>query len=284
MDNIFKDRLFRYSILLKDRNSKKRKKLFLKTLLIDIITNREDVMIMEYKLNKNKTIENLYVGDIESADYIVCTYYDTPLYYFGKYVLFNRDIQAKYTYITNGFLSLLWITLGVFFTYFYFNIFGNRSSILINILIIFLYIIYFLILSKISKGRLKLATNIRNTSSVLCLLEMIKYKNNKVAFAFIDDGCFNDESLKKIVVASKKSAKIYYLDSIGTNMEINFIGKDFQSKSIFYDDKLLGRINYIFCARKNKNYYLLKRDINGQLNLRNIEKVISKFNEIFEGK
>ena len=97
MNDIFNDRLARYSFMYRSRNSNKEKTRFLKALVTDISQVRKDISVIEYSNQKKFSARNVYVGNIEKADQIVCTYYDTPPAYLGDYVLFDRKKQQKQT-------------------------------------------------------------------------------------------------------------------------------------------------------------------------------------------
>lgn len=39
--------------------------------------------------------KNIYVGDIEKAEKVICTYYDTPVHALGSYFMFDWKDQRK---------------------------------------------------------------------------------------------------------------------------------------------------------------------------------------------
>lgn len=272
MEDIFNDRLARYSFMYSSRNSNKEKTRFLKALVTDISQVRKDISVIEYSNQKKDSARNVYVGDIEKADQIVCTYYDTPPAYFGDYILFNRKKQGKQTTKAVICMSLIWIFLGILGTLLYmklvsapFVLFSVQTACLVLI-----YGGYFVILSKLSKGEWNRKNLIRNTSSVLCLLQMLTENQNqkKVAYAFIDEGCYGRRGLDVLVSSVKKNAKVYCLDSIGADATLNVMGKQFkeelaESKEIRYVSPR-GQINYLFCAdmNQNKEFYLDKSKLN----------------------
>lgn len=272
MEDIFNDRLARYSFMYRSRNSNKEKTRFLRALVTDISQVRKDISVIEYSNQKKYSTRNVYVGDIEKADQIVCTYYDTPPAYFGNYVLFDRKKQEKQTTKAVLCTSLIWIFLGILGTLLYmklvsapFVLFSMQTACLALI-----YGGYFIILSRLSKGTWNRKNLIRNTSSVLCLLHMLTENKNqkRVAYAFIDEGCYGERGLDVLMNSVKKNAKVYYLDSIGADATLNVMGQQFEkdfveSKKIRYvlpKDK----INYLFCAdmNENKEFYLDKSKLN----------------------
>ena len=80
-------------------------------------------------------------------------------------------------------------------------------------------ILYFYVFSKITKGRASKNTIIRNTSSILAMLTaMYTISSNKIAYAFVDDGCTNQSGLA--LLKRETNAKLIYLDSIGASKNL----------------------------------------------------------------
>lgn len=294
MEDIFNDRLARYSFMYRSRNSNKEKTRFLKALVTDISQERKDISVIEYSNQKKYSARNVYIGDIEKADQIVCTYYDTPPAYLGDYVLFDRKKQEKQTTKAAVYTSLIWVFLGILGTLLYmklvsapFVLFSVQTACLVLI-----YGGYFIILSKLSKGAWNRKNLIRNTSSVLCLLQMLTENQNqrKVAYAFIDEGCYGRRGLDVLMSSIKKNAKIYYLDSIGADATLNVMGQQFkeeftESKKIRYVASI-DQINYLFCAdmNQNKEFYLDKSKLNKKnLNFDHFTQAIELLNQNIKG-
>lgn len=294
MEDIFKDRLARYSFLYRSRNTKKEKIRFLKSLVTDISQVRNDISVIKYSNKKKYSIRNVYVGDIQKADQIICTYYDTPPVYFGDYIFFDRKKQEKQTTKAILCTSIIWVLLGVIGVLLYMKlnskVFGLFS--VQTLCISLIYLGYFIILSKISKGVWNRNNLIRNTSSVLCLLQMLteNKKQKKVAYAFIDDGCYGEKGLDKLMNSVKKDAKIYYLDSIGAHANLNVMGKQFkkefvESKKIRYVSPK-DQINYLFSADINENeeFYLDKSKLKKKnLNYDNFNQTMELLNKNIKG-
>lgn len=294
MDNIFNDRLARYSFMYRSRNSDKEKTRFLKALVTDISQVRKDVSVIEYSNQKKYSARNVYVGDIKKADQIVCTYYDTPPAYLGDYVLFDRKKQEKQTTKAVLCSSLIWVFLGILGTLLYMKLVSS-PFVLFSVQTACLALIYggyFVILSKLTKGELNRKNLIRNTSSVLFLLQMLteNQKQKKVAYAFIDEGCYGNRGLDVLMSSVKKNAKIYYLDSIGADATLNVMGQQFEkevteSKGVRYVSPK-DQINYLFCADINKNneFYLDKSKLNKKnLNYDHFTKALELLNQDIKG-
>jgi len=294
MDNIFNDRLARYSFMYRSRNSNKEKTRFLKALVTDISQVRKDISVIEYINQKKYSARNVYVGDIEKADQIICTYYDTPPAYFGNYVLFDRKKQEKETTKAALCTSIIWILLGIIGTLLYMK-FVSAPFVLFSLQTLALGLIYggyFIILSKLSRGMWNRKNLIRNTSSVLCLLQMLTENKNqkKVAYAFIDEGCYGERGLDVLMSSVKNNAKVYYLDSIGADAPLNVMGQQFkkevvESKKILYVSPK-DKINYLFCAEMNQNkeFYLDKSKLNKKnLNYDHFNQITELLNQNIKG-
>ncbi|MDD7794848.1 hypothetical protein [Clostridium sp. 'White wine YQ'] len=294
MDDIFNDRLARYSFMYRSRNSNNEKTRFLKALVTDISQVRKDISVIEYRNQKKDSARNVYVGDIEKADQIVCTYYDTPPAHLGDYVLFDRKKQEKQTTKASIYASLIWALLGILGTLLYMKL-VSAPFVLFSVQTVCLALIYggyFIILSKLSKGTWNRKNLIRNTSSILCLLQMLteNQKQKKVAYAFIDEGCYGERGLDVLISSVKKNAKVYYLDSIGADATLNVMGPQFkeelaESKKLRYVSPK-DKINYLFSADMNQNneFYLDKSKLNKKnLNYNHFTQAIELLNQNIKG-
>lgn len=284
----FKDWLFRYQYIYRVRNTEKSKSRFLSALVMDISEMREDIQVIEYNRHKKYASRNVYVGDIEKADQIICTYYDTPPKNYGSYELFNLEEQRKRTTIFILVSSILMILVGVIGTFIYmqYEASGLNVTPFRTVFIFLTFGIYFFLLGKITKGLPNRKTLIRNTSSVLALLEIIsESKDERTAFAFIDEGSFGEAGLEAL--SHKKQAKIFMLDSVGSDAPLHVSGNDFsktKGTELKIDHPLSNQsINYIFSARtlekeQKTSFYLDKSDLKQKkLNMQNLTKVVRLF-------
>ena len=175
--------------------------------------SRKKVKRMHQPLDTLIKRQNVYIGDIEKADKIVCTYYDTPPTHFGDYVLFDRRKQEKQTTKAVLSMSLAWVLVGLIGTLLYIKL-NSAPFVLLSVqtlCLVLIYAGYFLVLSKLSKGMWNRKNLIRNTSSILCLLQMLTENRNekKVAYAFIDEGCYGEQGLNFLMKSIKNNANIY---------------------------------------------------------------------------
>ncbi|MCB5955754.1 hypothetical protein [Enterococcus sp. CWB-B31] len=285
-----KDWTFRYQYVYRLRRTNKQKQRFLSALAADIVKMRQDIQVIEYKQNKKYISSNLYVGNIETADRIICTYYDTPPQGFGPYYLFDRKKQSKA--VTSFILatSIASLLIGLLLTVLYMRVSNNTFDFAsFNTLLIILgYGVYFYLLSKVAKGLSSRKNLIRNTSSVLSLLTLIQtIKGNKMAFAFVDEGSFGDMGLDVLKSSCKASAKIYALDCVGADTELHFMGnftKEDRLKGVTVHQPSDNQVSYLFGARNSigdheNAYYLKKSDLKKKvLNQKNLTKIIELFN------
>ncbi|WP_347239696.1 mannonate dehydratase [Enterococcus lactis] len=78
-NELFRDWEFRYRYVYLKRRTKKSKQRFLSALVSDIYSMRTDVTVIAYDTPAYRS-KNIYVGDIEKAEKVICTYYDTPVH------------------------------------------------------------------------------------------------------------------------------------------------------------------------------------------------------------
>lgn len=262
MDEMYNDWLARYSYFYKKRYSDKEKKKFINALMADIMSMREDVQVLKYNTDRYQG-HSIYVGDIKKADTIICTYYDTPPSSFGSYVYFDMENQKKKTTQCVLIGSILWFILGLICTcYIHHSMSGFSLFQWKTLLLVILYGLYFVVLSRIAKGNWNGHTLIRNTSSILCMLKMMADKDN-VAYAFVDKGCFGYDGLKTLRKECRKNAKIYYLDSVGSSDSIQTIQKE--------------KVQYVFSGHQENNQWVLTKQ---ELNTKTINE--ENFNEVIK--
>lgn len=273
-DEQLKDWYIRYNMILKKRYTKKQKKRFLQSFSADIASMRSDTKLDTFKIRKNDSEEytNFYVGDIEKARTIFCTYYDTPAVHSNSYVFFDKEQQQKNTIKFIIFSSSLYLLLGLIFTWFLAIPVLQQNNLwsFPFIASILFYIVYFYFFRKFTTGWPARKNLVRNTSSVLLLLQTIQScKQKNIAYAFLDAGCKNDAGLKRLLKISKEKGNIYVLDSIGSNQELFQISKN---SVVNFEDtveitarpnkELDNRLTYLISARqKNGKFQLNKEDL-----------------------
>lgn len=284
---IFKDWLFRYQYVYRLRRTEKSKKKFLAALVTDIAKMREDVQVIEYNQKKKYAARNVYVGNIQQADRVICTFYDTPPESFGSYQLFDRKDQAQKTTKFILASTILAILFGIIGTLIYMRFSANSFQLnsLSTLGIMAVYAGYFALLGKVTKGLSNRKTLVRNTSSILAMLKMIGENNQpKVAYAFLDEGSYGTQGLDELQKQVNTNCKIYYLDSVGASTPLHLVGESPKSsedhKNIDYQ-AAEQKVSYLFSARRDSDsaaFYLNSADLKEkQLNMENIAAVTDLF-------
>lgn len=185
----------------------------------------EKIDILKYKVIKKKSYFSV-IGDIEKADYIVSTYYDTPVFSLLRqtYEPFNDDSRKSQNSI-NYILSMILITIIMLLATFFIilpifqdGVFGFKDILasLISISLLALIIKF----SRVG-GFPKVGNLIRNTSSVVAILKFARLlspnEQKRIAFAFVDYGCedyLGYYALSK-ELEKKRNQKIIFLDCVG---------------------------------------------------------------------
>ncbi|UJF16326.1 hypothetical protein LZ578_04140 [Jeotgalibaca sp. MA1X17-3] len=294
-DELLKDWYIRYHLILGRRYTGKQKKSFLQSVFTDINQFRKDIEIDSFKLGEQNKQEyrNLYIGDVKTADKVICTYYDTPAIQLDSYHFFNLAHRKRVTMKWIGIFSLLFILLGVAYTLFIgiptFQAEGLWS--IPSVLSILFYIVYFYLLNKITRGWPRKKNLIRNTSSILLILNLIySFKNKKIAYAFLDAGCTNNAGLDQL--QEQTNAAIYMVDSIGSSQPLYQVAKD--PKLFVKEDSVKQvqspaqekrQILYLISAKEDQDSFVLSRenirenqlnDVNMNIAYDFLEKVIGR--------
>ncbi|MDQ8232909.1 hypothetical protein Q3C67_09710 [Enterococcus faecium] len=110
-NEMFRDWEFRYRYIYRKRRTKKSKQRFLSALVSDIYSMRTDVTVIAYDTLAYRS-KNIYVGDIEKAEKVICTYYDTPVHALGSYFMFDWKDQRKKTIYSILLSFILLFSLG----------------------------------------------------------------------------------------------------------------------------------------------------------------------------
>ncbi|WP_027108346.1 hypothetical protein [Lacticigenium naphthae] len=276
---LMKDWYVRYNYIVGTRQTVKQKSRFLSSLLSDLKKIDREVHI--HGFGDNNHGKNVYVGDIKNAKRIISTYYDTPIYQYGSYYLMDADLNKKNTIKTIIFQNLLFVTLGMLAAYFVgipiYQAYDFLSVPAIAVTLFFL--VYFILLKKISAGWPAKKNLIRNTSSLLVLLKFMHSTRDKdTAFAFLDYGAYDQAGLAELRKNSQGS--IYYLDSIGANKELyqmssdkNLLVPDDNVKEVEKSVTDHKQILFLTSMEKDKESYFLTKNAMKQkeLNDKNME-------------
>lgn len=212
------DWIVRYGFLLKKRNSDKQKDKFIQAFLSDVLNIRDDINVIEIE-EKRRKYHNIYIGDISKADKIITTYFDTPIVSFGDYSFTDTKKNKRNTLARITFESIAVLIIGLVIFFFLMKVLEGK--ILTTSLTVFT-LFFFYVFDGIVKGRASSRTQVRNTSSIIEVLNLLeKYKNNKnIAFAIVDGGCTNYVGLAILCTSVKQKAQIVELDSVGVNEDL----------------------------------------------------------------
>lgn len=252
MNEQFQDWLLRYGYILKKRNSPKTKDNFLRSLMADLSTMRDDISVKEYETDSYDS-KIVYVGDLKNADKVVVTYYDTPLSHFSEYEMFNRELQQKNMMnkiIVNIVIILLVGAIGLYLYMRFVKDPFNFKSVMTYVMFVII-AGYFYLLGKVSKGVSVKSTMVRNSSSIVYMLSMISKNKKGYAYAFVDNGVYGDAGINTVAQNANKKAKIFYLDSVGAKQEIR--------------TRKINNIKYVFASQYEEatnRYFLDEKDLN----------------------
>lgn len=295
-DNKLQDWYLRYGFILDKRFTDKQKEKFVRSLITDVTSIRMDLKTDQFRYSeKGEEYTNIYVGNVEKADQIICTYFDTPSLHLGGYHFFDKSINKRNTLIVNFSLSIIWLILGFLLTlYVAMPIFNTYS--LVNIRVVFLilvFILYFILLNKFSRGIAKRKNLVRNSSSILSILDfMASNRNrakNKVAYAFLDSGVTNDQGLERLKEISK--GRILLLDSVGSENELYLVGTTEKELNKYpnsnhiqkeqLDELEEKRVSYLISAHHEENFYLNRKEIrSSNMNTKNIAVISAYLKEV----
>ncbi|UUX33414.1 hypothetical protein [Fundicoccus culcitae] len=254
--SILKDWQFRYMHVFKKRYTNKQKTRFIKSVLSDISQFRDDITVTELKSDKRHKVRNIYIGNVKKADIVISTYYDTPSKYFGNFQFFNTEKMQKQTLWVNVLSSLVLLILGVLYTMYIAIPILNQSNMLLTLLVVAGYLLFFWLLSIAAGGHPKPTTRVRNSASILYLLQsMNQVKSKKVAFALVDYGCKNSYGLEGLLAVTKPTSQVYYLDSFASKQEL-FVVPGSETDVPIKEGKR--DVTFIISAKKTDNTYILE--------------------------
>lgn len=287
----FQDWLFRYQYVYRLRRTHKQKTRFISAVIADILPMREDVQVIEYNQQKRTSSRNIYIGDVENAERVVCTYYDTPPRHVGAYTLFQRKEQAKATtkFILLGTVSLIFIGLMATIVYLMKHALVFDVTTFSTWLVIAVFASYFYFLGKVTQGLSNRKNLVRNTSSILTLLAMMEEPDEKTAYALIDEGCFGEQGVTVLQSVTKRNCEVYLLDSVGAKAPLRVLGTPKKTSEaakkagieVVSEQLLEKQPMYLFSGENQAETtgFYLSREVLDQkeLNMENIVKVMTFF-------
>lgn len=258
------DWLVRYQHIFGRRHSKVQKTRFLKSLAADLKQSGMPVYTLDLKEAGKNTCPILVAGDLKKAAKIIVTYYDSDYALLNKNMLSDKKANEKPVFTKMGAAIVLWLVLLGLWLAAYFT-FRLPTASMISFETVFWasgFLALYFLARKIRFGGVYKPSLAKNTSSILCMLEMMyENANRNTAYVFCDEGCLNEAGLQQIQEAASKKAKIYYLDSIGANLDLH--------------TKKAGNVTYIAACRINgEEWFLNKQDMeSAELNRTNMDQV-----------
>lgn len=234
-----RDDVLKYSLTQNKRRTKKEKIRFLRSLSSEarhLGYAENEVSTKVAKINRKENY-NLYIGNVEEADTVLTTYFDTPprsvlgLHYKVGDARNNYKwamISQTLPFVVYTIFELMVIALLVFPMLRMNDVWQQTTAVILAVLLIGVSL-------KLKNG-LSQSSNLSNsTASIILLLSIMRQmtaaQRKRVAFVFTDNGMVNNLGLKVaanfISYHAKKEPQIIYFDSIG----------DARNIRIFHDDK-----------------------------------------------
>ena len=232
----FKDLVLRYCVIFGKRFTSKEKITFLRVISKELIQLGYSVEAKVAKLKlatrRYENYYNAYIGDLDKAELIICTYYDTGIK--------NFNLQKKYAFTPQfsklGYLVGILPIIILFIASLILNYFVFIPKIQVEgffsisgILSIISTILLFFIVLKYKNGIPNQKNFVCNTSSIITIINLIhqldKKEKKKIAFVLYDDGNGGQYGLKMLESYSEqmKEKKFIFIDSIGNGEDLIFL-------------------------------------------------------------
>ena len=232
----FKDLVLRYCVIFGKRFTSKEKITFLRVISKELtqLGYIVDAKLAKLKLatRRYENYYNAYIGNLDQAELIICTYYDTGIknFNFNKKYAFTPHFSKLGYFISISPIIFLFIT-SLVLNYWvfipkiqlqgFFSIPGI-SSIVSTILLFF-------IILKYKSGIPNQKNFVCNSSSIITIINLInkldKKEKKKIAFVLYDDGNNGQYGLKMLENYAKqlKNKKFIFIDSIGNGDELIYL-------------------------------------------------------------
>lgn len=299
----YEDWIVRYGAVTRKRFKKNQKLRFLTGISQEFLDMDYKVDVKAAKIGKDINY-NLYVGNIDTAKYIIAANYDTPPTTYGilPYKLFNEKNRTLAVLISSILPMFILSTIGVLFIYkFSTPEWSNGVFGVLDVVYTLILLLIFAIMYSVRSGIGSESNFLRNTSSVVAMLsfaaKLPKYQRKDVAFVLTDFGCINNIGDKLLSEAKSKNSIVIHLDCIGNSEELYLfyphkLVKEIKDKkkleelknlNLFDMNKLDKKLNfyqegeiYIASASKVGNNFLVRKDknVDSGFNIDNLEKTV----------
>lgn len=223
------DRILKYGAILRQRITKTQKIRFLNELEKEIEGLGYQGKVQASLAGKEQCL-NYTSADIEKADFVIATYYDTPFKTWGlaPYQPQNPGANKLMRLLAMVLPLTLVIALEGLFLYF---VVINRWQVQpfngLDVLIVLGLAALLLCGIVWRKGIPNRYNVVRNTSSIIAMLEVMeqipKSQKHRVGFAWVDFGCINGlgyESLQTQLKPQQNKPKIIWLDCVGAKGQL----------------------------------------------------------------
>jgi len=248
------DLIIRYGIVGHRRFYEREKVTFLKGIAEEFKKMGYPVEIKVSKKGQFRSY-NLYVGNAKEAGTVVTTYYDTPAKNFSArpYRVLSKANKGFSYYLSTFLPMILIVAFGLSLIKMVVMPHWSDDRLTgLNVLFVLLLLFLFSLTLSYRKGMGNRKNMVRNTSSVLVLIEAAKEINplEDVAFALTDFGCVNylgEEMVKRHIGASWKNKQFIMLDVVGASGNlVMFASSSFKqtvihARKMFQDLRLIAK-------------------------------------------
>lgn len=233
------DLLVKYGIVFGKRYSLKQRQRFLLALNEEFNQLGYKTKFANDEKKNNARAVNLFIGDIGSADTIICTHHDTPMKVLWpgyRYYPLNGQRSFRTTWLVTlipGILASLLAGIAIYLIISNPDFGGAWRPFWLFLVVLSA----FLLATLVSKGLSNKYNINRNTASILAILETAKQLNkaaaNKVAFILLDKGCSDNRGalmLQKALPTTMDRKVFVYLDCIGQGQNLIIAHKEHLKK------------------------------------------------------
>lgn len=227
------DLILRYCLIFGKRFFAKEKIAFLRVISKELlqIGYQLDAKLAKLQLSKRRfqNFYNGYIGDLNNADIIICTYYDTSVKNFNltsKYAFYNDFNKKNYLISLLPIMATFLISLALNYFIFIPNIQESGFITFSGLFSLLTTLAFFYFVIRYHSGIPNQKNFVCNSSSIVLILNLIKKldkkQRQKIAFVLLDGGCSSSFGLRMLESYSKNITQktVIFLDSIGNGDDI----------------------------------------------------------------
>lgn len=250
------DWLFHYQYLFRQRYTKRQKRKFVRALATDLQALDADVRV-ENTGTKKEPAYRVVVHDPAKADQIIVTYFEGARPVLGDLDLLDvQDVKRK-TMRKLGLDIACWLVATIALAGMFFRMKVQGVGVVV-------FGLGFLLLfgwaRMIRDGSSFSPSLVRNTSSILAMLNMVECAPKSTAFVFVERAHGSFKELKKSLNA-KKGCRLVFLDCVGADAPLHRVSQE--------------GVERVFAASKQADRYVLSsKQLHAKtINQNNIEQV-----------